>query len=70
VIYFDTPSQLKTQALEDNNQLTVLSDASLEADSGTGKQLSVTGGWTSGGISKAGATIKNAPDFFQRNQFT
>ena len=68
--YITKESEYFGQALEDNNQLTVLSDASLEADSGTGKQLSVTGGWTSGGISKAGATIKNAPDFFQRNQFT
>ena len=68
--YITKESEYFGQALEDNNQLTVLSDASLEADSGTGKQLSVTGGWTSGGISKAGATIKNAPDFFQRKQFT
>lgn len=30
----------------------------------------MTGGWTKDGISKAGATIKNAPDFFQRKQFT
>lgn len=68
--YVTKDSEYFGQVLEDNNQLTVLSGASLEADNGTGKQLSVTGGWISGGISKAGATIKDAPDFFQRKQFT
>ena len=68
--YTVNESEYLGQALEDNDQLTVRSGAALEADSGTGKQLSVTGGWVSGGISNAGATIKDAPSLFQRKQFT
>ncbi len=69
-LYSVNESEYFGQVLEDNDQLSVLTGATLEADSGMGKQLSVTGGWISGGITKAGATIKDTSGLLQRNAFT
>ncbi len=67
----DTDNENFGKALEDNDLVTVRNGASL-ADTLTGKQVSVTSGWISGGNSAVdgGAAINDADSFFKRSSFT
>ena len=70
----DTPDESGNfgKALEDNDLITIRTGASLADSLTTGKQVSVTSAWISGGNSAAdgGAAVKNADSFFKRNSFT
>ena len=70
----DTPDESGNfgKALEDNDLITIRTGASLADGLTTGKQVSVTSAWISGGNSAVdgGAAIKGADSFFKRSSFT
>ena len=60
------------KALEDNDMVSVRTGASLVESLNSGKQVSVTSGWISGGNSATdgGAAINDGDSFFKRTSFT
>ena len=59
------------EALEDNGKMSVRNGASFTSDYGTGKMVSVTSGWISGGNSAkdGGAVIDSADSYFKTSEF-